>query len=152
MSARRRRQRQIGVGWVPIYGVTTGFGDSSHRQIDARKGFRFAGNARRNDGLRDRTVGVDEESRATMLIRANCFARGYSAIRPAVVDRLLDFINLGITPAIREQGSVGASGDLVPLSYVAAALQGRRRVFYQGQLQPAAEVLARLNLAPITLK
>ena len=66
----------------------------------------------------------EEVSRATMLLRANAFASNYSAPRVEVVDRLLAFLNAGIHPIMPQKGSVGASGDLAPLAYLAAAIAG----------------------------
>jgi phenylalanine ammonia-lyase len=136
---------------VPVYGVTTGFGDSAHRHISSARA-----EALQAGLVRMLACGLGEyapldEARATVLVRANCLARGHSAVRPLLIERLLDLLNHDIVPAIREQGSVGASGDLVPLSYVAAVLQGERQVFHRGRLRPAAEALAAAGLSPITL-
>ncbi len=136
---------------LPIYGVTTGFGDSVHRQISPEKAAALQTNMIQFLGCGTGAYAPVEIARATVLVRANCLARGHSAVRPEILDRLLDLLNLGITPAIREEGSVGASGDLVPLSYVAAALVGQRQVFYRGALRNTAEVLQELGLEPLTL-
>ena len=80
-------------------------------------------------------------ARAVVLIRANNLARGHSAVRAALVERLLDLLNVGITPIIPEEGSVGASGDLIPLSYVAATLTGARTVRYRERVCGALEAL-----------
>jgi len=136
---------------VPIYGVTTGFGDSAHRQISASKAEALQRSLVRMLGCGTGAYANIDEARATVLVRANCLARGHSAVRPVVIERLLDLLNAGITPAIPEQGSVGASGDLVPLSYVAAALQGDRRVFSHGVLRPAHDALRAAGLEPLVL-
>jgi len=136
----------------PIYGVTTGFGDSANRQVGGAKAKDLQKNLVRMMGCGTGAYAPEDEARATTLIRANCLARGHSAVRPVVIERLLDLLNAHITPAIRERGSVGASGDLVPLSYVAAALQGTRQVFYQGELRPSAGVLAENGIEPLELE
>ena len=87
-----------------------------------------------------------------MLIRANNLARGHSGVRVELVERLLTLLNLGVTPVIPEEGSVGASGDLVPLSYVAAAVLGCRDVSYRGEVRPAADVLRDVGLEPLVLE
>jgi histidine ammonia-lyase len=92
-----------------------------------------------------------EVSRATMLLRANAFASNYSAPRVEVVDRLLDFVNAGIQPVMRQKGSVGASGDLAPLAYLAAAIAGfdEAEVMYRGQRMRAPQAIAEAGLAPV---
>lgn len=93
----------------------------------------------------------EEVSRATMLLRANAFASNFSAPRVEVVDRLLAFLNAGIHPVMPQKGSVGASGDLAPLSYLAAAIAGfeQAEVMYQGQRMGAREAIARANIGPV---
>jgi histidine ammonia-lyase len=85
----------------------------------------------------------EEVSRATMLLRANAFASNYSAPRVEVVERLLAFVNAGIHPIMPQKGSVGASGDLAPLAYLAAAIAGfpEAEVMYQGKRMPAPEAI-----------
>ncbi|WP_338849261.1 aromatic amino acid ammonia-lyase [Massilia sp. W12] len=93
----------------------------------------------------------DEVCRATMLLRANAFASNYSAPRVEVLQRLLDFLNAGIHPLMPQKGSVGASGDLAPLSYLAGALCGyaQVQVRYQGQIMPAPQAIAAAGLSPV---
>ncbi len=90
--------------------------------------------------------------RATMLVRANCLARGYSGIRPEVVRLLVDCLNLGITPLIPERGSVGASGDLIQLCYLADMLLGSGRARIGSTTAPAEEVLRAAGLEPVTFE
>jgi histidine ammonia-lyase len=89
--------------------------------------------------------------RATLLLRANAFARGCSGVRPEVVDRLLAMLNRGVHPVIPELGSVGASGDLAPLAHLAGVLIGhdRAEAFYEGQRMPAAEALEAAKMLPV---
>ncbi|MDB5729438.1 MAG: hutH2 [Noviherbaspirillum sp.] len=93
----------------------------------------------------------EEVSRATMLLRANAFASNYSAPRVEVVDRLLAFLNAGIHPLMPRKGSVGASGDLAPLAYLAAAIAGfdEAQVMYQGRRMPAPQAIAEAGIAPV---
>jgi histidine ammonia-lyase len=93
----------------------------------------------------------EQVSRATMLLRANAFASNYSAPRVEVVDRLLAFINAGIHPVMPQKGSVGASGDLAPLSYLAAAIAGfeQAEVMYQGQRMRAPQAIMQAGLNPV---
>jgi len=93
----------------------------------------------------------EEVSRATMLLRANAFASNYSAPRVEVVDRLLAFLNAGIHPVMPQKGSVGASGDLAPLSYLAAAVAGfpQAEVMYQGKRMSAPEAIELAGVGPV---
>jgi histidine ammonia-lyase len=90
----------------------------------------------------------EEVVRATMLIRANTLAKGYSGICPETLDTLLEMLNLGVHPLIPEKGSVGASGDLAPLSHLVLALIGEGEAFYQGRRLPAADALEAAGLKP----
>jgi phenylalanine ammonia-lyase len=137
---------------TPIYGVTTGFGASISRSIEPAKAhllqerlIDFLGNGT-GPSLPVPTA------RAVMLIRANNLARGYSGVRVELIEMLLDLLNARITPIIPEEGSVGASGDLVPLSYIAAALIGRREVHFRGKTVAAANALNEAGLAPLVLE
>ena len=69
-----------------------------------------------------------------LLLRANALARGQSGCRPEIVERLLDFLRLGIHPLVPEQGSVGASGDLAPLAHLALPLIGRGHAEVDGEV------------------
>ena len=96
----------------------------------------------------------EEVSRATMLLRANAFASNYSAPRVEVVDRLLAFVNAGIHPIMPQKGSVGASGDLAPLAYLAAAIAGfdEAEVMYQGQRMSAPDAIRASNVGPVVFE
>ena len=84
-----------------------------------------------------------------MLFRANCLAKGNSGVRLELIERLLTLLNHDILPLIPERGSCGASGDLIPLSYVGRALAGETEVLYEGEVREAADVLAELGLEPL---
>jgi histidine ammonia-lyase/phenylalanine ammonia-lyase len=137
---------------VPLYGITTGFGDSVHRQIAPARSRELQEHLIRDLGHGTGATTPTDAARAVVLIRANALARGHSAVRAELIERLLDLLNAGITPVIPEEGSVGASGDLVPLSYVAAAIMGERTVHYQGRIRPAADALRAEGLEPLTLE
>ena len=93
----------------------------------------------------------EEVSRATMLLRANAFASNYSAPRVEVVERLLAFVNAGIHPIMPQKGSVGASGDLAPLAYLAAAVAGfaQAEVMYRGKRMSAPEAIKLAGIGPV---
>ncbi|WGG53167.1 histidine ammonia-lyase [Rugamonas sp. DEMB1] len=96
----------------------------------------------------------EEVSRATMLLRANAFASNYSAPRVEVVDRLLAFVNAGIHPIMPQKGSVGASGDLAPLAYLAAAIAGfpEAEVMYDGRRMSAPEAIQLSGVGPVVFE
>jgi histidine ammonia-lyase len=87
-----------------------------------------------------------------LLLRANTLALGHSGCRPLLVDRLIDFLRLGIHPVVPEQGSVGASGDLAPLAHLGLPLIGRGRVEVGGTVVPSLIALREAGLEPLTLE
>ncbi|MBA2872611.1 histidine ammonia-lyase [Anoxybacillus calidus] len=135
-----------------VYGINTGFGKFSDVLIDADDVEELQWNL-----IHSHACGVGEPfpevvSRAMLLLRANALLKGYSGVRPVVIERLLDLLNAKIHPVIPQQGSLGASGDLAPLSHLALVLLGEGEVFYHGQRVPAIEALAKEGIAPLTLK
>ena len=138
-------------GGDAVYGVNTGFGKLANQRIAQADLETLQLNL-----LRSHAVGVGEPMaepvvRLILLTKAASLARGYSGIRQIVIDRLFAFYNLGITPVIPCQGSVGASGDLAPLSHLCLPLIGEGEVFYQGARMPAAQALQQAGLEAIRL-
>ena len=133
------------------YGITTGFGAFKDRIIPPEQVTELQRNI-----IISHAVGVGNPfdrptTRAIMLIRANTLARGYSGIRLATLQLLLDMLNAGVHPVIPEKGSLGASGDLAPLAHMSLPLLGEGEAEYQGQIWSGAEALHRANLQPVTL-
>ena len=137
---------------IPIYGVTTGFGDSAHRQIAPEKAARLQQNMLRFLGAGTGQIASPEVTRATMLFRANCLAKGNSGVRLELIERLLTLLNHDILPLIPERGSCGASGDLIPLSYVGRALAGETEVLYEGEVREAPTCSPSSGLEPFLLE
>ncbi|GLY22318.1 aromatic amino acid ammonia-lyase [Micromonospora sp. NBRC 101691] len=137
---------------IPIYGVTTGFGDSCVRQIAPEKAWDLQRNLVLYHLNGVGPTATPEVARASMLIRANSLARGVSAIRPGTVELLLRLVERDVLPLIPERGSLGASGDLVPLCYLAAALIGEGDVAHRGTVRPVADALAEEGLEPVRLE
>src|SRR5690348_17118561 len=107
--------------------------------------------------IRSHSVGVGEPlsqpvTRAMMLLRANSLAKGFSGVRPIVIDTLCELLNRGVHPVIPSQGSVGASGDLAPLAHLALGMTGEGDVVYEGRQVPAAEAMARTQIKPLVLE
>ncbi len=137
---------------IPIYGVTTGFGDSAHRQISPVKAAKLQQNILRFMGVGTGPIAASEVARVTMLLRANCLAKGNSGVRVELVDSVLGLLNQDVVPLIPERGSCGASGDLAPLSYVGRALAGEGDVLFDGVPRRAGDVLSELGMEPFLLE
>ncbi len=134
-----------------VYGITTGFGKFSDVFID-----KDDVEALQLNLIRSHACGVGEPfpevvSRGMILLRANALLKGFSGVRPVVIERLLELLNAGIHPVIPQQGSLGASGDLAPLSHLALVLIGEGEVFYQGEITSAISALTKEGIFPITL-
>ena len=135
------------------YGITTGFGKLSDVAIPHDRLAELQVNLVRSHAAGVGPALSEEETRAMMLLRANVLARGHSGCRPVVVERLLDMLNAGLYPPIPEQGSVGASGDLAPLSHLALGLIGEGRMRQRGREgeRDAAEALRAAGIEPLAL-
>ncbi|MGH7664776.1 MAG: histidine ammonia-lyase [Gemmatimonadaceae bacterium] len=136
-----------------VYGVTTGFGKLSDVAIPAARMAELQVNLVRSHAAGVGDLLPEREVRAMMLLRANVIARGYSGARPVLAELLAGMLNAGLYPPIPEQGSVGASGDLAPLAHLALTMIGEGELARAnaGGYGPAAAVLARAGLAPVTL-
>jgi histidine ammonia-lyase len=133
------------------YGINTGFGKLAKTRIPDAQLEQLQRNL-----ILSHSVGIGEPMsdatvRLVMLMKAASLARGHSGVRPIVIDTLLALINAGIVPRIPVKGSVGASGDLAPLSHMTLALMGEGEVRLDGQWLPAAEALAQTGIAPLVL-
>jgi histidine ammonia-lyase len=152
----------------PIYGVTTGFGSNADKLLGAHRARDEL--PRGNPDAHERTLMEElqhnlvvthavcvgkpmstEVVRAMLAIRVNTLMRGHSGIRASTLQALAELLNRGIVPVIPEKGSVGASGDLAPLSHLAIVLLGEGEAFYQGVRLPGGEALKRAGLAPVKL-
>ena len=151
-ASRKFLEDYIATG-VPTYGVTTDFGDSCHNQISVEK----AGELQR-DICTYHGIGLGpkfdrETGRAVVLARLNGNVKGgHSAIRPELAKMMVTMLNKDIIPVIPQLGSVGASGDLTPLSYLAAAIMGERDVYYKGKIVPALEAFNAEGIKPLPIE
>lgn len=135
-----------------IYGVNTGFGALSSVKISDKDIEELQRNLVRSHSA---GVGVPfsrEETRAILLLRANTIARGHSGVRPEVADKLLEYLNNDILPYIPSQGSVGASGDLAPLSHLALAIIGEGEVWGESGPVTTESMLNKKNVKPLQLQ
>jgi histidine ammonia-lyase len=148
------RSAEVVREWVDdghqVYGISTGFGSSCENAIPREVLEQMAANLPRYHGCGVGPVLSEEQSAAVLLTCIRGMTRGFSGIRYAVIERMVELLDRRLLPVIPSIGSVGASGDLTPMSYVAAVLTGDREVYVDGEIQPAS-VLSDLRLSPLTL-
>jgi len=153
--ARMDRTRAIVDGIVTrkevVYGVTTGFGKLSEVAIPLDRLADLQVNLIRSHSAGVGPLMAEREVRAMMLLRANVLASGYAGARPALVELLIGMLNAHLVPPIPEQGSVGASGDLAPLSHLALSLIGEGTLACNGDAGPARQMLTAAGLSPVVL-
>ncbi|HWR40188.1 MAG TPA: histidine ammonia-lyase [Patescibacteria group bacterium] len=135
----------------PVYGISTGFGDFSRVFISREQREKLQKNL-----ILSHATGVGEPLpedvvRAAMLLRANSLCKGYSGIRLSTVQMLLNMLNRRVYPVVPAKGSVGASGDLAPLSHLVLVMLGEGQAFVDGRLVSGAAALAAAGLEPVTL-
>lgn len=135
-----------------VYGITTGFGSFSDTKISPEEAVKLQENLIESHSAGTGDLLPVEAVRAMMLLRANALAKGYSGIRYSTLKLLLDMLNKDVHPLVPSQGSVGASGDLVPLAHMSLALLGKGEVEFGGKYILADEALRQVGLKPIKLK
>lgn len=140
-------------GGEVMYGVNTGFGAFSSVRISDSEIEQLQRNLIRSHSMGVGTPFTRTETRAMMVLRANALAKGHSGIRPLVVEKILEFLNNDIIPVVPSQGSVGASGDLAPLSHLALAIIGEGDAWgAQGQIVPVQKLLQEKSIKPLDLQ
>lgn len=135
-----------------IYGVTTGFGKLSDVSISEKDRKELQINLVRSHSCGVGEYITEEEARAVMLLRAHTLSKGYSGVRPEIIEILIKLLNEGVYPAIPSQGSVGASGDLAPLAHLALVLIGEGKILENGKEYPAKEYFKSKGIEPISLQ
>jgi histidine ammonia-lyase len=150
LGSRRLVEAAVASGQT-IYGINTGFGKLANVRIAPDKLSQLQVNL-----IRSHAAGVGaplpaEVVRAVMLLRANVLLRTTSGVRPELVEALVALLNAGVVPVVPEQGSVGASGDLAPLSHIALALMGEGEVLADAGTVSARQALEAAGLAPFVL-
>ncbi|MEE2682178.1 MAG: histidine ammonia-lyase [Planctomycetota bacterium] len=136
----------------PVYGLNTGFGSLSKVRVTVDQVHEIQRNI-----VRSHAAGVgdplpNDVVRATMLVLAASLARGHSGVEPRTIDRILWHLDQDILPVVPSRGSVGASGDLAPLSHIALALIGEGECTQSGHLRPTAAFLSEAELEPLVLE
>lgn len=139
-----------------MYGVNTGFGAFSSVRISDSQIEELQRNLIRSHSMGVGIPFTKAQTRAIMFLRANTIARGHSGIRPLVAEKILEFLNNDIIPVVPSQGSVGASGDLAPLSHLALTIIGEGEAWSSGSIDPrpvpVQDLLKQKNITPLTLK
>jgi tyrosine 2,3-aminomutase len=137
---------------IPVYGVTTGYGEMIYMLVDTDKEVELQTNLVRSHSAGVGPLFGEQEARAILAARLNALAKGYSAVRPQLLQRLALYLTEGITPAIPEIGSLGASGDLAPLAHLAATVIGEGYVLRDGDRVETGPVLRSLGIEPLELR
>jgi histidine ammonia-lyase len=135
-----------------VYGITTGIGSFADVLIPKKHVRELQKNLLMSHSSGTGPFIQDDQVRAMMLLRINALIKGYSGIRWETLQRLLHFLNSDILPRVPQKGSVGASGDLVPLAHMAAPLIGLGQVKHKGKIWDAANLHSKLGLNPIVLE
>jgi len=143
----------------PVYGINTGFGIFSEQRIPNKDIIKLSRNLILSHAAGTGAALPEEVIRAAMLVRANTLAKGYSGVRLELVQTLVDMLNKGVTPVVPEQGSLGSSGDLAPLSHLALVfttdaedkLANSGWANYQGRIQRGKEAMAAAGINRVIL-
>ena len=137
---------------TPAYGISTGFGALANRHIPTDMRTQLQKSLIRSHSAGMGPAVEREVVRALMFLRAKTLASGRTGVRPIVVQTMVDVLNAGITPVVREFGSLGCSGDLAPLSHCALVLMGEGEAEGpDGVIRPVPELLAEAGITPIEL-
>lgn len=134
-----------------VYGINTGFGPLCTTLISPGDTKKLQENI-----LKSHAVGIGEPidkllSKLMLILKVHALAKGYSGIQLATLERILWLVEHDVIPVVPKQGSVGASGDLAPLSHLFLPLIGLGKVWYNNEIQETARVLTSFNIQPITL-
>jgi len=152
MEASRAVVERMLASGTAVYGVNTGFGKLAEKRIEPDQIRQLQVNLVRSHACGVGAALTEPETRAVMLLRANALAKGFSGVRPVVVETLCAMLNSDVHPLIPEKGSVGASGDLAPLAHLALVLIGEGEARYRGEQLAGGEVIKRAGIAPVALE
>lgn len=152
VSTCRQRVEQMLLNHEAVYGVTTGFGKFADVSISPEDVEQLQANLIRSHACAVGPALPTSNVRAIMMLRANALAKGYSGITEDTLRLLIACLNQGVHPVIPAKGSLGASGDLAPLSHLALLLIGEGQAEYQGITMRAADALSKAGLAPVRLR
>jgi len=131
------------------YGITTGFGDFATIAVPEELSNKLSTNLVLSHCTGTGDPYKDEQVRGMMLLRANALCVGISGVRPVLVEMMVEMLNKGVTPVVPQKGSLGASGDLAPLSHMSLVLLGRGEANYQGEKLSGAEAMKKAGIATL---
>ncbi|MBT4334145.1 MAG: histidine ammonia-lyase [Candidatus Cloacimonetes bacterium] len=135
-----------------VYGLTTGFGKFANIRISTEHIEELQRNLILSHATGVGEILSIEETRVVMLLRINVLVKGHSGIRLSTLQTLIEMLNKGVHPCIPEKGSVGASGDLAPLSHLALVLLGEGEAEYNGNVVSGSKALELAKIKPVVLK
>lgn len=138
-------------GGFTIYGVSTGLGDSCVNKLDPELAKSLPHNLVHYHGCGTGRILDEYEAAAVTAVRIAALGRGYSGVRRVMLQKLCDILNARVLPCIPSEGSVGASGDLTPLSYLASVIMGEREATIDGVMMPSADALKKAGIDAIRL-
>ena len=134
-----------------VYGLNTGFGSLANTKIPKEEAEILQNNIIKSHACAVGKPLPEEVVRAAMVIRINTLSKGFSGIRLEVLEELIDMVNRGVCPIIPEKGSVGASGDLAPLSHMVLVMLGEGEAYYNHEKMKGIEALKKAEIEPIQL-
>lgn len=149
IAAAHQKINDIVASGATVYGINTGFGKLSNVAVGRDELEKLQVNLLKSHAC---AVGAPlsvDAVRGAMLLRANALAKGYSGVRPVVVEQLLAYLNQDIIPVVPSKGSLGASGDLAPLAHLALTLLGEGEVLYKGKRMETMAALTAAGLTPL---
>ncbi|MEN9687946.1 MAG: hypothetical protein RL381_958 [Actinomycetota bacterium] len=152
MQSSRDHVESLAASDAPVYGISTGFGALANRHVSQELRTQL-----QRSLIRSHAAGIGEPVevevvRALMALRLKTLASGRTGVRPIVAQTMADLLNAGITPLVREFGSLGCSGDLAPLAHCALVLMGEGEAVDRSGIQrPVAELLAAAGITPLQL-
>ncbi len=140
------------LGEEPIYGISTGFGELANSLISREQADRLQANLIYSHAVGSGNAVNPLIVRIASVLRLHSLAKGFSGVSPELISYMLGFISSGLVPIVPEYGSVGASGDLIPLAHIALAMLGEGKVLFEGDVVDADVALERKGLKPYKLK
>src|SRR5712671_255328 len=152
MNASRAVVERLVASGAAAYGINTGFGKLASVRISTEQVRQLQVNLVRSHACGLGLPLSEAETRAMMLLRANALAKGFSGVRPHVVETLCKMLNAKVHPVIPSQGSVGASGDLAPLAHLAQVVIGEGRAAFGGEVLPGGEAMKRARIPAVALE
>ena len=134
-----------------VYGVTTGIGEFARIRVSPEMGEQLQKNIVYSHAAGVGDVVPIDQVRAGMVLRVNTLCRGNSGVRLSTIQTIVDMLNKGVTPIVFEKGSLGASGDLSPMSQIAMVVMGEGEAMFKGKRIPGSEAMKMAGIEPVTL-